>query len=120
MLKLLFSFILVFVMTNAILVIIVYTQTKHGKDLAMQNELTKTAEMLDRRRATRRAFGAITCDARRGDRAAAVATFPGLDPIQRGILSDAFEIMDCAHGTIQQRHEGAADLLRFLIAQNIN
>ncbi len=86
----------------------------------MQNELTKTAETLARRRATRRAFGAITCDARRGARVAAVATFPGLDDTQRGILSDAFEIMDCDHGTIQQRHEGAADLLRFLIAQNIN
>lgn len=86
----------------------------------MQNRINEAAEMLDRRRATRRAFGVITCDARRGDRVAAVATFPGLDPIQRGILSDAFQIMDCDHGTIQQRHQGAADLLRFLIAQNIN
>jgi len=86
----------------------------------MQNEIIKTAETLARRRATRRAFGAITCDARRGTRVAAVTTFPGLDPIQRGILSDALQVMDGTHGTIQQRHAGAADLLRFLISQNIN
>ena len=81
----------------------------------MQNELTKTAEMLDRRRATRAAWVSIITDAPRGARAAYAATFPGLDDTQRGIVVEAGSLLDETRD-----HFGARDQLFFLINQRIN
>lgn len=89
-----------------------YTETK--------NHLQATQDFLDRRRATRAAYGAILCDFKRGQRLAAVASFPGLDDTQKQILAVAVAFFECGEGTIPERHKKAKDLLFYLVNQEIN